>query len=192
MSTQQGKLIVFSAPSGSGKTTIVKYLLTQPQLHLDFSISATSRYMRDGEINGKDYYFISPEDFQKKIAENAFVEHEEVYKDNFYGTLKTELERIWSEGKHVIFDIDVVGGLNIKNQYPDQTLAIFVNPPSVDELERRLKFRQTESDEKIAMRLEKAERELSRAPEFDVILENHDLETAKNEAVQLVSNFLNQ
>lgn len=190
MSTQQGKLIVFSAPSGSGKTTIVKYLLTQPQLHLDFSISATSRYMRDGEINGKDYYFISPEDFQKKIAENAFVEHEEVYKDNFYGTLKTELERIWSEGKHVIFDIDVVGGLNIKNQYPDQTLAIFVNPPSVDELERRLKFRQTESDEKIAMRLEKAERELSRAPEFDVILENHDLETAKNEAVQLVSNFL--
>lgn len=190
MSTQQGKLIVFSAPSGSGKTTIVKYLLTQPQLHLDFSISATSRYMRDGEINGKDYYFISPEDFQKKITENAFVEHEEVYKDNFYGTLKTELERIWSEGKHVIFDIDVVGGLNIKNQYPDQTLAIFVNPPSVDELERRLKFRQTESDEKIAMRLEKAERELSRAPEFDVILENHDLETAKNEAVQLVSNFL--
>lgn len=190
MSTQQGKLIVFSAPSGSGKTTIVKYLLTQPQLHLDFSISATSRYMRDGEINGKDYYFISPEDFQKKIAENAFVEHEEVYKDNFYGTLKTELERIWSEGKHVIFDIDVVGGLNIKNQYPDQTLAIFVNPPSVDELERRLKFRQTESDEKIAMRLEKAEREIARAPEFDVILENHDLETAKNEAVQLVSNFL--
>ena len=192
MSTQQGKLIVFSAPSGSGKTTIVKYLLTQPQLHLDFSISATSRYMRDGEINGKDYYFISPEDFQKKIAENAFVEHEEVYKDNFYGTLKTELERIWSEGKHVIFDIDVVGGLNIKNQYPDQTLAIFVNPPSVDELERRLKFRQTESDEKIVMRLEKAEREIARAPEFDVILENHDLETAKNEAVQLVSNFLNQ
>ena len=192
MSTQQGKLIVFSAPSGSGKTTIVKYLLTQPQLHLDFSISATSRYMRDGEINGKDYYFISPEEFQKKIAENAFVEHEEVYKDNFYGTLKTELERIWSEGKHVIFDIDVVGGLNIKNQYPDQTLAIFVNPPSVDELERRLKFRQTESDEKIAMRLEKAEREIARAPEFDVILENHDLETAKNEAVQLVSNFLNQ
>lgn len=192
MTAQQGKLIVFSAPSGSGKTTIVKYLLTQPQLHLDFSISATSRYMRDGEINGKDYYFISPEDFQKKIAENAFVEHEEVYKDNFYGTLKTELERIWSEGKHVIFDIDVVGGLNIKNQYPDQTLAIFVNPPSVDELERRLKFRQTESDEKIAMRLEKAEREIARAPEFDVILENHDLETAKNEAVQLVSNFLNQ
>src|SRR5690554_4905469 len=190
MSTQQGKLIVFSAPSGSGKTTIVKYLLTQPQLHLDFSISATSRYMRDGEINGKDYYFISPEDFQKKIAENAFVEHEEVYKDNFYGTLKTELERIWSEGKHVIFDIDVVGGLNIKNQYPDQTLAIFVNPPSVEELERRLRFRQTESDEKIAMRLEKAEREIARAPEFDKILDNHDLETAKLQAYELVANFV--
>lgn len=191
MTTQQGKLIVFSAPSGSGKTTIVKHLLTQPQLHLDFSISATSRYMRNGEINGKDYYFISAEEFQKKIAENAFVEYEEVYKDNYYGTLKTEIERIWEEGKHVIFDIDVVGGLNIKSQYPEQTLAVFVSPPSVEELERRLKCRQTESDEKIAMRLEKAEREISRAPEFDIILENHDLETAKREACLLVSNFLN-
>jgi len=192
MSTQKGKLIVFSAPSGSGKTTIVKYLLTQEQLHLDFSISATSRYMREGEVDGKDYYFISAEEFNKKIAENAFVEYEEVYKDNFYGTLKTELERIWALGKHVIFDIDVVGGLNIKNQYPDQTLAIFVNPPSVEELERRLKFRQTESDEKIAMRLAKAEREIARASEFDVILHNHDLETAKAEAINLVSNFINK
>lgn len=189
---KQGKLIVFSAPSGSGKTTIVKHLLTHPELHLDFSISATSRYMRDGEVNGKDYYFISPEDFQQRINENAFVEFEEVYKDNYYGTLKTELERIWSEGKHVIFDIDVVGGLNIKNQYPDKTLAVFVSPPSVEELERRLRFRQTESDEKIAMRIEKAEREISRAPEFDVILENHDLETAKRAAYDLVSNFVNQ
>jgi len=188
----QGKLIVFSAPSGSGKTTIVKHLLTNPELKLDFSISATSRYQRDGEINGKDYYFISAEAFQEKIAENAFVEFEEVYKDNYYGTLKTELERIWAEGKHVIFDIDVVGGLNIKSQYPEQTLAIFVSPPSVEELERRLRFRQTESDEKIAMRLEKAEREISRAPEFDLILENHDLETAKNEAYAIVSNFINQ
>lgn len=188
---KQGKLIVFSAPSGSGKTTIVKHLLTHPELHLDFSISATSRYMRDGEENGKDYYFISPEDFQQKISENAFVEFEEVYKDNYYGTLKTELERIWGEGKHVIFDIDVVGGLNIKSQYPDETLAVFVSPPSVEELERRLRFRQTESDEKIAMRIEKAEREISRAPEFDVILENHDLETAKKAAYELVSNFVN-
>src|SRR5690606_29048916 len=123
MTAQQGKLIVFSAPSGSGKTTIVKHLLAQPELHLDFSISATSRYIRDNEVNGKDYYFISPADFQKKIEENAFVEFEEVYKDNYYGTLKTEIERIWAEGKHVIFDIDVVGGLNIKQQYPNQTLS---------------------------------------------------------------------
>lgn len=187
---KQGKLIVFSAPSGSGKTTIVKHLLTHPELHLDFSISATSRYMREGELNGKDYYFITPEVFQQKIHERAFVEFEEVYKDNYYGTLKTELERIWAEGKHVIFDIDVVGGLNIKDQYPEQTLAIFVNPPSVEELERRLRFRQTESDEKIAMRLEKAEREIERAPEFDVILENHDLDTAKKEAYNLVLNFV--
>ncbi|WKW46068.1 guanylate kinase [Myroides sp. JBRI-B21084] len=192
MATQQGKLIVFSAPSGSGKTTIVKHLLTKPELHLDFSISATSRYMRNGEVNGKDYYFISPEDFQQKIAENAFVEYEEVYKDNYYGTLKTEIERIWAQGKHVIFDIDVVGGLNIKQQYPEQTLAIFVSPPSVEELERRLRFRQTESDEKIAMRLAKAEREISRAPEFDVILKNHDLETAKTDAYQLVTNYINK
>lgn len=191
MAAQQGKLIVFSAPSGSGKTTIVKHLLQQNDLHLDFSISATSRYMRGDEVNGKDYYFISAEDFQQKIKENAFVEYEEVYKDNYYGTLKTELERIWALGKHVIFDIDVVGGLNIKSQYPEQTLAVFVNPPSVEELERRLRFRQTESDEKIAMRLEKAEREISRAPEFDIILENHDLETAKQEAYKLVANFVN-
>ena len=192
MTAQQGKLIVFSAPSGSGKTTIVKHLLTQSGLHLDFSISATSRYMREGEVNGKDYYFISAAEFQQKIANNEFVEYEEVYKDNFYGTLKTELERIWAEGKHVIFDIDVVGGLNIKAQYPQQTLAVFVSPPSVEELERRLKFRQTESDEKIAMRIEKAEREIARAPEFDVILENHDLDTAKKEAYELVSKFINQ
>lgn len=192
MTTHDGKLIVFSAPSGSGKTTIVKHLLTFPELALAFSISATSRYMRDGEVDGKDYYFLSAAEFQKKIDENAFVEHEEVYKDNFYGTLKTEIERIWALGKHVVFDIDVVGGLNIKSQFPDQTLAIFVSPPSVEELERRLRFRQTETDEKIAMRLAKAEREISRSPEFDIILENHDLETAKEEAYQIVSNFVNR
>ncbi len=186
-----GKLIVFSAPSGSGKTTIVKYLLSQSELQLDFSISATSRYKREGETDGKDYYFISSEEFQAKIKENAFVEYEEVYKDNFYGTLKTELERIWNKGKHVIFDIDVIGGLNIKKQFPEQTLAVFVSPPSVEELERRLRFRQTESDEKIKMRLDKAEREIAEAPKFDVILKNHDLETAKKEAYQLVENFLN-
>lgn len=185
-----GKLIVFSAPSGSGKTTLVKHLLQQEELQLDFSISATSRYKRENEVDGKDYYFISAEDFQQKINENAFVEYEEVYKDNFYGTLKTELERIWNQGKTVIFDIDVVGGLNIKSQYPEQTLAVFVKPPSIEELEKRLRYRQTESDEKIAMRLAKAEREISRAKEFDVILENNDLEIAKKEVYQLVYNFV--
>lgn len=185
------KLIVFSAPSGSGKTTIVQHLLHQPELNLDFSISATSRYKRENETDGKDYYFLSPEEFQKKIENNAFIEYEEVYKDNFYGTLKSELERVWNQGKHIIFDIDVVGGLNIKNQYPEETLAVFVSPPSIEELERRLRKRQTESNEKIQMRIEKAEREISACNEFDVILKNHDLETAKKEAYDLVSKFLN-
>lgn len=187
---QKGKLIVFSAPSGSGKTTLVKHLLNIPELKLDFSISATSRYQRPGEVDGKDYYFMSAEDFHQKIKEDAFIEYEEVYKDNFYGTLKSELERIWNEGKSVIFDIDVVGGLNIKKQFPNETLAVFVRPPSVEELERRLRFRQTESDEKIAMRIEKAEREIAEAKNFDVILENHDLETAKVEAKKIVQEFL--
>ncbi|MEZ0007731.1 MULTISPECIES: guanylate kinase [Flavobacterium] len=185
-----GKLIVFSAPSGSGKTTIVRYLLAQKELHLDFSISATSREKRGEEINGRDYYFLSAEEFQKKIQENAFVEYEEVYKDNYYGTLKSELERIWADGKHVIFDIDVIGGLNIKKQYPKQTLAVFVSPPSVEELERRLRFRQTETDEKIQMRIAKAEKEIAKAEEFDVILKNYDLEIAKNDAYKLVYDYL--
>jgi len=186
----KGKLIVFSAPSGSGKTTIVRHLLEQKELHLDFSISATSRPKRGEEIDGKDYYFISAEAFQQKISENAFVEYEEVYKDNFYGTLKSELDRIWALGKHVIFDIDVIGGMSIKNQYPEQTLAVFVSPPSVEELERRLRFRQTETEEKIQMRIAKAEREIASAGEFDIILKNYDLENAKNDAYQLVSNYL--
>ena len=185
-----GKLIVFSAPSGSGKTTIVKYLLEQKELHLDFSISATSREKRGDEIDGKDYYFLSADEFQKKIAADEFVEHEEVYKDNFYGTLKTELERIWALGKHVIFDIDVIGGLNIKKQFPKKTLAVFVSPPSVEELERRLRFRQTETDEKIQMRLAKAEREIAESNKFDVILKNYDLEIAKNDAYTLVHDYL--
>jgi len=185
-----GKLLVFSAPSGSGKTTIVKYLLAQKELHLDFSISATSREKRGEEVDGKDYYFLSPEEFQQKINENAFVEHEEVYKDNYYGTLKSELDRIWNEGKHVIFDIDVIGGLEIKRQFPDKTLAIFVSPPSVEELERRLRFRQTETEEKIQMRLAKAEREIAESDKFDVILKNYDLENAKTDAYKLVSDYL--
>ncbi|CAM4136494.1 guanylate kinase [Flavobacterium antarcticum] len=185
-----GKLIVFSAPSGSGKTTIVKYLLEQKELHLDFSISATSREKRGDEVDGQDYYFLSSEEFQAKVAANEFVEHEEVYKDNYYGTLKTELERIWALGKHVIFDIDVIGGLNIKKQFPKKTLAVFVSPPSVEELERRLRFRQTETDEKIQMRLAKAEREIAESDKFDIILKNYDLEIAKNDAYALVSDYL--
>ena len=185
-----GKLIVFSAPSGSGKTTIVKYLLEQKELHLDFSISATSREKRGDEVDGKDYYFLSAAEFQAKIVANEFVEYEEVYTDNFYGTLKTELERIWAMGKHVIFDIDVIGGLNIKKQFPKKTLAIFVTPPSVEELERRLRFRQTETDEKIQMRLAKAEREIAESDKFDIILKNYDLEIAKNDAYTLVHDYL--
>ena len=185
-----GKVIVFSAPSGSGKTTIVRHLLEQKELHLDFSISATSRQKRGDEIDGKDYYFLTPEDFQAKIDADEFIEYEEVYKDNFYGTLKSELERIWAKGKHVIFDIDVVGGLNIKRQFPKNTLAIFVSPPSVEELERRLRYRQTETEEKIQMRLAKAEREIAESSKFDIILKNYDLEIAKNDAYKLVSDYL--
>ena len=160
-----GKLFVFSAPSGSGKTTIVQHLLAQKELNLDFSISCTSRDARGDEEHGKDYYFISLKDFKQHIKNGDFLEWEEVYRDNFYGTLKTEVERIWAQGKNVIFDIDVVGGLRIKKKYPDRTLAVFVKPPSVDELKRRLKKRKTESDERINMRIAKASVELATAPQ---------------------------
>ena len=186
-----GKLIVFSAPSGSGKTTIVRHLLAQEKLNLEFSISCTTRALRGEEIDGKDYYFLSWETFKQHIKNEDFVEWEEVYTDNFYGTLKTELERIWAKGKHVIFDIDVAGGLRIKKKFPKQTLAVFVKPPSVDELKKRLKQRSTESDEKINMRIAKAHVELATAPQFDEIIKNYDLETAKSEAVKLVENFIN-
>lgn len=188
---QTGKLIVFSAPSGSGKTTLVKHLLQQNELQLAFSISAASRSPREGEIDGKDYYFISAEEFQQRIKNDAFVEFEEVYANNYYGTLKTEVQRLWDAGKNIIFDIDVIGGLNIKKQFPEQTLAVFVKPPSMQELERRLRTRQTETEEKIQMRLAKAEQELSVADQFDVIVENFDLEIAKNDTYQLVSRFVN-
>lgn len=186
----KGKLIVFSAPSGSGKTTLVKHLLSLNELKLEFSISATSRAPRGKEEDGKDYYFLSAQEFQEKIANDAFVEHEEVYAGNYYGTLRSELDRIWSKGHHIIFDIDVVGGLNIKKQFPEQTLSIFVKPPSKKELERRLRSRQTETEEKIQMRLAKADQELAVANQFDIVLENNDLEVAKKEAQQLVSDFL--
>lgn len=191
MSDFKGKLFVFSAPSGSGKTTIVKHLLKQDNLGLEFSISATSREARGEEIDGKDYYFISVKDFKNKIKNDEFLEWEEVYRDNFYGTLKSEVERIWAKGKHVIFDIDVVGGLRIKKKFPDQTLAVFVKPPSVDELKIRLKKRKTESEDKINMRVAKASVEMATAPQFDKIIKNYDLDVALEEAEELVNDFLN-
>lgn len=186
----KGKLLVFSAPSGSGKTTIVKHLLGIDKLNLEFSISATSRAPRGEEVNGKDYYFLSLKEFKDKIKLDEFLEWEEVYRDNFYGTLKSEVERIWSKGKHVIFDIDVVGGLDIKRIYPERTLSVFVKPPSIEELKIRLKKRSTESEDKINMRVAKASIELATAPQFDFIIENDNLEVALQEAEELAHNFL--
>ena len=180
---------MFSAPSGSGKTTIVRHLLGL-DLGLDFSISATSRSPRGNEVDGKDYYFISPEQFERHIAANDFIEYEEVYTNNYYGTLKSEVERIWKQGKHVVFDIDVIGGLNIKKEFPEQTLAIFVQPPSIGEMERRLRDRKTDSEEKIQERVAKASKELKYAKDFDVILINDNLENAKRDAEILVKNFI--
>jgi guanylate kinase len=187
---QKGKLLVFSAPSGSGKTTIVRHLLQQDDLNLEFSISAATREPRGQEVNGKDYYFMSIERFKKHIKAEDFIEWEEVYRDNFYGTLKSEVERIWAKGKNVIFDIDVAGGLRIKSKFPQETLAVFVKPPSVDELKRRLKERSTESDDKINMRIAKAHVELATAPQFDKIIKNYDLDVAKAEAYELVKSFV--
>lgn len=187
----KGKLIVFSAPSGSGKTTIVRHLLKQEELNLEFSISATSRDKRGDEVDGKDYYYLSAKEFKTKIKNEEFLEWEEVYRDNFYGTLKTEVERIWAKGKHVIFDIDVSGGLRIKRKYPEETLAVFVKPPSIDELKIRLKKRKTESEDKINMRVAKASAELATAPLFDVIIKNKDLDIALDEAFNLVNGFVN-
>ena len=187
---EKGKLIVFSAPSGSGKTTIVRHLLGIPELNLEFSISATSREPRGEEIHGKDYYFISLSEFKNHIKANDFLEWEEVYRDNFYGTLKSEIERIWALGKNVIFDIDVAGGLRIKSKFPTETIAVFVKPPSIDELKIRLKKRSTESDDKINMRIAKASVELATAPQFDKIIKNYDLDVAKEEVYQLVKSFI--
>ena len=186
----KGKLFVFSAPSGSGKTTIVRHLLKQNRFGLEFSISATSREPRSNEVDGEDYYFISAKDFKQKIKSEEFLEWEEVYMNNFYGTLKTEVERIWALEKHVIFDIDVRGGLRIKEKFPEETLAVFVKPPDINELLRRLKNRGEESDEKIASRIAKAPIELATAPMFDKIIKNYDLNVALQEAEDLVDEFL--
>ena len=192
MNEFKGKLIVFSAPSGSGKTTIVRHLLHQEEFGLEFSISATSREARGNEIDGKDYYFMSAEQFKQKIKSEEFLEWEEVYINNFYGTLKSEVDRIWAKGKHVIFDIDVAGGLRIKKKFPEKTLAVFVKPPDINELIIRLKQRGEESPEKIAMRVAKAPTEMATAPQFDTIILNDDLTTALQDAENLVHDFLNK
>lgn len=184
-----GKLIVFSAPSGSGKTTLVQHLLSQ-SLPLGFSISATSRAPRGKEQNGIDYHFMTPKKFQEKIQQDAFLEYEEVYQGLYYGTLLSELNRLWNQEKHILFDIDVIGGLNIKKKYPNNTLAIFVQPPSIKILEERLKKRATDSEETIQKRIQKAQMEIEYAPKFDTVLINKDLKTAKKEVVQVVRNFI--
>lgn len=186
------KLIIFSAPSGAGKTTIVRYLLNKYSDKLEFSISASTRDPRGTEEDGKDYYFISKDDFLHKVAKQEFIEFEEVYSGTYYGTLRSELDRIWSSGKSVIFDIDVVGGLRLKSKFPEEALAIFVNPPSLEVLKERLSGRGTDSEEKLKERFAKAELELSYANKFDVILNNFDLDTACKEAENLVLDFLNR
>jgi len=189
MENKTGKCIIFSAPSGAGKTTIVHRLLDEINT-LEFSVSACSRESRHNEKNGVDYYFLGVEEFQKKIKENAFVEWEEVYPDNYYGTLKSEIERIWSHNKVVIFDVDVVGGLNLKHFFGSKALAVFVKPPSMKILEERLRSRKTETEEKIHMRISKANFEMDRANEFDYLLVNNDLDTAVTEIKERIAQFL--
>ena len=185
----QGKLLIFSAPSGSGKTTIVKHLLKVCN-NLEFSISACSRAMRPGEVHGKDYYFLSVDEFKQNIADNQFVEWEEVYPGSFYGTLKSELERIWAKGNHVLFDVDVKGGVSLKRIFGTQALSVFIQPPSVAELEKRLVARCTETPETLAKRVGKAEEEMAFAPQFDVIIVNDNLEQAYADAIKTVHQFI--
>ena len=185
----KGKVIIVSAPSGAGKTSIVQHLLEQVPA-LKFSISATTRPKRDYEIDGKDYYFLTPEQFKERLANDEFLEWQEVYADQFYGSLKSEVERIWSNGQAVIFDVDVLGGLNIKKFYGDEALSVFIEPPTMEELENRLKNRGTENDASLKKRLAKAEYELSFARQFDKIVLNDDLKTAQQEMIDLVRDFL--
>lgn len=186
-----GKLVIFSAPSGAGKSTIVNYLLDQ-HLDLKFSISATSRPPRGTERNGVEYYFLAPDEFRQKVDNGEFLEYEEVYKDRYYGTLKSEVQRILDNGNNVIFDVDVVGGCNIKDYYGKQALAVFIKPPSIEELRQRLIKRGTDSDEVINDRVSKAEYELTFASKFDVVIHNEDLEKAKSEALSVIQEFLSQ
>ncbi|MBP3246114.1 MAG: guanylate kinase [Bacteroidaceae bacterium] len=185
----KGKLIIFSAPSGSGKSTIINYLMTQG-LNMHFSISATSRAPRGTEQNGVEYFFLTPDEFRTKIDNDEFLEYEEVYANRFYGTLKAQVEKQLEEGQNVVFDVDVKGGVNIKKFYGERALSVFIQPPSVDELRRRLEGRATDAPEVINDRIARAEYELSFAPQFDTIVVNDDLETAKAEALQKIKDFL--
>lgn len=184
-----GKLIVISAPSGAGKTSIVHFLLQQIE-SLSFSVSACSRKKRNNETDGKDYFFLTAVEFKNKISENLFLEWEEVYENQYYGTLKSELTRIWGEGKTIIFDIDVLGGINIKKQYPKECLSIFIMPPSLEVLSKRLKDRGSESSESLEKRLEKAEEEIARSKEFDKVIINDNFDVACHEISQLVKTFI--
>ena len=189
----KGKLIIFSAPSGSGKSTIVQWLMQEhPELKLYFSISCTSRAPRGTEQNGVEYFFISPEEFREKIAHDDFVEYEEVYTDRFYGTLKSQVEKQLLAGQNVVFDVDVKGGVNIKKFYGNEALSLFIQPPSIEELRRRLEGRATDTREAIRERLAKAEYELTFAPQFDHIIVNDDLEIAKQDTLRIVTDFLSQ
>ena len=187
----KGKLLIFSAPSGSGKSTIVNFLMQEhPELNMHFSISCTTRAPRGTEKNGVEYFFLTPEEFKAKIAEDAFVEYEEVYTDRFYGTLKSQVENQINNGENVVFDVDVKGGCNLKKIFGSEALSVFVQPPSVEELRRRLVGRATDAPEVIEQRLATAEEELTYAPKFDVIIVNDDLTTAKAEALKTISDFL--
>ncbi len=184
-----GKLVIVSAPSGAGKTSIVRYLL-DAALGLEFSISACSRHKREHETDGKDYYFMSAGSFRKKIEKDEFVEWQEVYPDQYYGTLKSEVKRIWDNGHHVLFDVDAKGGVNLKKIFPDRSLAIFIMPPSIHELERRLRSRGTESEESIQKRIGKAKEELDYADQFDCVIVNDILQKAVRETGEIVNEFL--
>lgn len=188
---KSGKLIIFSAPSGSGKSTIINYLLTQ-NLNLTFSVSATSRNPRGEEKDGIEYYFLAPDEFRRRIANNEFLEYEEVYENRFYGTLKAPIEKQLSEGYNVVFDVDVVGGCNIKKFYGERALSVFIQPPGIEELRKRLIGRATDAPEVIESRIAKAEFELGFADKFDVVVVNDDLEEAKNKALSVIQEFLNQ
>ena len=187
----KGKLIIFSAPSGSGKSTIVQYLMKEyPELRLVFSVSCTSRAPRGTERNGIDYFFLSPDEFRQKISKGEFLEYEEVYQDKFYGTLKSQVDSQANRGENVVFDVDVKGGCNIKKYYGNRALSVFIQPPSVEELRRRLLGRATDAPEVIEQRLSKAAYELTFADRFDKVIVNDDLAVAKAEAYQIVSDFL--